>query len=98
MLESGMQSGDNKENRWWVYILESPSLALLYTGVTTDVPRRLAQHNGERSGGARATHRGRPWHLLHLEGPLGKVEAHRREYAIKRLPRSLKLALAMPGP
>ena len=78
---------------WWVYILQSSKTGLTYTGVTTDFQRRLRQHNGEIAGGARSTRRGQPWVALHLEGPVTRGEAHQREYAIKRLPRSRKLAL-----
>jgi putative endonuclease len=53
----------------------------------------MRQHNGELVGGARSTFRGRPWKVLHLEGPMGKVEAMRREYAIKQMSRAQKLAL-----
>ena len=35
-----------------------------YTGITTDLSRRLRQHNGELRGGARATRHGGPWHVL----------------------------------
>lgn len=79
---------------WWVYILQSDKTGLTYTGATTDLRRRLRQHNGEIVGGARSTFRGRPWKVLHLEGPLGKVEALQREFAIKRLSRARKLALS----
>lgn len=79
---------------WWVYLLESSTEPLTYTGVTTDVTRRLEQHNGVLPGGAHATRRGRPWQVLHVEGPLARVAAHRREHAIKLLPREKKLALA----
>ena len=35
-----------------------------YIGATVDLDRRLEQHNGMRSGGAKATKRFRPWSLL----------------------------------
>lgn len=79
---------------WWVYILQSEKTGLTYTGVTTDFQRRLRQHNGEILGGARSTRRCRPWIQIHLEGPMGKVEALRRELTIKNWPRKRKLALA----
>lgn len=82
--------------KWFVYILESETTALTYTGATTNFPRRLRQHNGELIGGARSTFRGRPWKLFHLEGPMGKFEALQREYAIKRMSRAKKLALGPP--
>lgn len=78
---------------WWVYILESETRQLTYTGTTSDPARRLRQHNGELTGGARSTARGRPWRVLHLEGPMPRSTALRREHAIKRMPREKKLAL-----
>lgn len=93
MLRLAIPSKDNKRI-WWVYILTNARLNSSYTGVTTDVPRRLEQHNGILKGGSRTTRRGRPWTVIHLEGPLGKREAHRREYAIKLLSRERKLALS----
>lgn len=81
---------------WWVYVLQSETIGLTYTGATTNLTRRLRQHNGELVGGARFTFRGRPWKVLHLEGPMEKGEALRREYAIKRMSRAQKLALGKP--
>lgn len=82
---------------WWTYVLYSESTGLTYTGTTTNLHRRMRQHNGELIGGARATFRGRPWKVLHVEGPMAKVAAHQREYAIKQLPREKKLALRPPA-
>ena len=50
----------------FVYVLgcRTPDRILTYVGWTTDVPRRLKQHNGGK--GARTT-RGRVWILLHTE-------------------------------
>ena len=39
---------------WHVYLLECAD-GTLYCGVTTDLARRLAQHNGLAPGGARYT-------------------------------------------
>ena len=44
-----------------VYLLHSPSTRRTYTGTTTDLARRLRQHNGTCAGGAKATRAGRPW-------------------------------------
>jgi putative endonuclease len=84
-------------SNWWTYVLYSESTALTYTGATTNLHRRMKQHNGELIGGARATFRGRPWKVLYVEGPMTKVAAHQREYAIKQLSREEKLALRLPG-
>jgi len=77
---------------WAVYLLQCVD-GSLYTGVTVDVQRRLAQHNGERSGGPRYTRGRRPVQLLWWEPAENRGAAQRREAAIKRLPRNAKLAL-----
>lgn len=65
----------------------------LYTGITTDITRRLAEHNGEGDAGARYTRSRRPVTLAYLETVPDRAEASRREAAIKRLDRRRKLAL-----
>ena len=83
-----------KKNRgWWVYVLWSESMQRLYKGITTDVDRRLKDHNGVSGRGAKSTRMGRPWVVGYVEPAANKSEALRREYALKRLPRSEVLAL-----
>ena len=55
--------------RWWVYVLVSVGDKRTYVGVTTDLQRRLRQHNGELTGGARSTRAGRPWRIGTTYGP-----------------------------
>ncbi len=70
---------------WSVYVLVSASRAHTYVGITTDLERRLAQHNGELPGGARNTRRGRPWALGVVHGSFEeRAEAQRVEAALKR--------------
>ncbi|MBI5480843.1 MAG: GIY-YIG nuclease family protein [Deltaproteobacteria bacterium] len=77
----------------WVYIARCGD-GTLYTGVTTDLHRRLAQHSAGR--GARYT-RGRGGvRLRYCEAAATRGQALRREAAIKRLPRARKLRLANP--
>ncbi len=45
---------------WFVYLLEDTQSNRTYVGATLDVERRLQQHNGLMSGGAKAT-KGRTW-------------------------------------
>ena len=63
----------------------------LYTGWTTDLPRRLATHNAGQ--GAKYTRSRLPVTLVYAETLPDRGEALKREVAIKRLPRSKKLAL-----
>ena len=75
---------------WTVYILRCGD-GSLYTGITTDLPRRMAAHESGR--GAAYTRGRRPLHLVYTERRRGRSAALRREAAIKRLPRHAKLAL-----
>ena len=50
---------------WYCYLLQSSSKT--YVGATIDPDRRLRQHNGELSGGAKAT-RGYKWERKCLVG------------------------------
>lgn len=65
----------------------------LYTGITTDLPRRLAEHNGDGPTGARYTRSRRPVQLVYREAARNRSDATQREAAIKRLDRARKLAL-----
>ena len=77
---------------WYVYLLATvlePSKT--YVGATTDVERRLKQHNGEQSGGAIATSQvpGGWYRVCYISGFESKREALRFEWWWKR--RSAKL-------
>ena len=63
----------------------------LYTGWTTDLSRRLTEHNAGRGG--RYTRSRRPVELVYWEAWDTPAQAKRREAAIKRLPRASKLRL-----
>jgi putative endonuclease len=84
---------DEPDAGWWVYLLRCAD-GSLYTGVTNDLARRLRQHNGEISGGASYTRGRRPVALLWSEPCADRAAAQRREAAIRRLPRQVKLGLA----
>jgi putative endonuclease len=78
---------------WSVYILRCQG-GTLYTGIATDVARRVREHN--RGKGARYTKSRGPVELVYLE-PVGtRSQALRRELAIKRLRREEKLELVNP--
>ncbi len=84
-------------SEWLVYILRCADDSL-YTGVATDVVRRLAEHNGELPGGARYTRGRRPVQLLYSEQVASRAEACRREAAIKRLKKGQKELLVSGKP
>ena len=69
--------------RCHVYVIGSagPGRCLTYVGWTTDVGRRLSQHNAGQ--GARST-RGRTWTLLHHEEFATRRQAMSREWHLKR--------------
>lgn len=81
---------------WYVYILACAD-DTLYTGITTDLTRRIAEHNGERGLGARYTRSRRPVALAYAELADNRATASQREAAIKRLDRAGKLALCAAG-
>jgi len=76
---------------FFVYILEC-SDNTLYVGSTTNMERRLHQHNHAKSG-ARYTKIRRPVVLKYSEVCLTFKEMRAREAAIKRLTRKQKLKL-----
>ena len=73
----------------------------LYTGYTTDVLRRVREHNGDgttataRSAGARYTRARRPVALIYTERFESRSEALQREAAIKKLPKPAKEKLIL---
>jgi putative endonuclease len=83
----------NRAMASFVYVLgcRTRDRTLTYVGWTTDVPRRLAQHNA--GTGARST-RGRSWVLLHTERFRTRRQAMSREWHLKR-DRKFRRALAL---
>ena len=71
------------EPQWWLYLLRALS-GRTYVGITVDLERRLAQHNGELPGGAKSTRAGRPWVLVERWGPYDRAQASALEYQLKR--------------
>ena len=74
----------------YVYILRCAD-DTLYTGWTTDVERRVAVHNSGK--GAKYTRARLPVELVYTEEFEDKIEAQKREYAIKQLTRAEKESL-----
>ena len=87
-----MKAGDRSRREWHVYILRCHD-STLYTGITTDVKRRLREHNQVDSKAARYLKTRRPVELVYQEKASSRGEAMKREREIKKLPRSGKLKL-----
>lgn len=80
---------------WTVYLLRCRD-GSLYTGITTDLERRLARH---RAGTASAyTRVRRPIRLVYHERQPDRAAALRREAALRRLSRAEKLGLVRRRP
>ena len=87
MKEEAISRNENRD--WFVYILRCGNGAL-YTGVTTDVKRRVAEHHSKGRRSARFTRAFAPVELVYSCCMGAKSPAYRVEYRIKRLPRSKK--------
>lgn len=79
----------------FVYILRCAD-ETLYTGYTTDLERRVEEHNAE--DGAKYTQGRTPVELIYSESYSTRSSAMSREYEIKQLSRDEKLALVTDDP
>lgn len=75
--------------KWHVYILRCADNTL-YTGVTTDIERRLREHNGELTRGAMYTKFHRPVTLVYRESAASRSAALKREWVIKKMSKQEK--------
>ena len=80
-----------KASAWFVYIIEAEN-GHLYTGITTDIDRRFAEHQSKQ-GGARFFHTSSAKQIVFQEPHPDRSSASKREAAIKKLSRKSKIAL-----
>jgi putative endonuclease len=78
----------------FVYVLECAD-GSFYTGYTTDVERRAAEHNAGE--GAKYTRGRTPVEVIHAEAFEDRSAAMRREHEIKQLSRAEKERLVREG-
>ena len=69
---------------WFVYMVRCADNSL-YTGIATDVERRVDEHNNNNRLAAKYTRARRPVALVYQEQLASKSDAARREAAIKQL-------------
>lgn len=74
-------------SEWFVYIIRCSDQSL-YTGITTDLSRRLDEHN-HKINGAKYTRIRRPVSLVWSQACTDRSDASKKESAIKKL-RKLK--------
>jgi putative endonuclease len=81
---------------WSVYIVRC-SDGSLYTGIATDVARRVEEHNANNLLAARYTRARRPVVLVYQEAAVSRSTAGKREYELKQMSREEKEALMADG-
>lgn len=76
---------------WFVYMLRCADNSL-YTGITTDVERRIMEHNAKKSV-TRYTRARQPVEMVYQEQVETRSDAGKREAQIKKLKKVEKEAL-----
>jgi len=69
---------------WFVYLLRCADNSL-YAGVTTNLSRRVDEHNHSNKRGAKYTRVRRPVALVYAENCLDRQQASQKEYQLKQL-------------
>lgn len=74
---------------WFVYMVRCADDSL-YTGIATDVERRVGEHNSTGNLAAKYTRARQPVKLVYNEILASRSEASKREYAIKKMTKAAK--------
>jgi putative endonuclease len=82
---------------WDLYVLRAKD-GTLYTGISTDVDRRLAEHLGSGIRGARYLRGRGPFRLVYHRRIGSRALALKAEHGVKRLTRSGKERLVAANP
>jgi len=85
----------NSAEAWVVYILRCRDNSL-YTGITTDLDRRLLEHNSSKRG-ASYTRGRRPVNVVFSQSAPDRSAASKLEARIKSLDRASKESLIIAG-
>lgn len=65
---------------FYIYVLESIEKGNFYTGFTSDLKKRVEEHN---NGSNFSTKHGMPWRVIYYEACVNKQDAVRREKYLK---------------
>lgn len=79
----------NADEDWYLYMVRTAK-GVLYTGITLDVQRRFTEHQEGGVKAAKALKGKGPLSLAYVEKVGSKVDAYKREYAVKKLRKSQK--------
>lgn len=82
-----------RDRDYFVYLLCNPN-GKYYIGITSDVARRVREHNDGRS---KWTKKFGPWQLAWQEGPMSLGEARKMENRMKRQKGGKGLLCLMPA-
>jgi putative endonuclease len=82
---------------WHVYLVRT-RLDTLYTGIATDVGRRLAEHEQGRRSGAKYLRSKGPLQLAYQAKIGSRAHALKVEYYIKKLPKKRKEEIVSTKP
>ena len=77
------------KDHWYVYMLRCADDSL-YTGITKDIERRVAEHNSGKQLSASYTRSRLPVTIVYQETCSTRSKATKREHAIKKLNRQEK--------
>lgn len=75
--------------KWYMYVILCFDKSF-YCGITTNLEKRLKQHNGEIKGGAKYTRSRRPCKYIYVESACNRSDASKKEAAFKKLSRKKK--------
>jgi putative endonuclease len=74
---------------WHVYLVRCAD-GSLYTGIATDVERRVQEHNSDDAVGAKYTRARRPVTLVYHEAVDSRSAALKREHALRKMAKADK--------
>ncbi len=88
-MQSAIIAETVKASQWQLYLVRTAS-GSLYAGISTDPQRRLRQHQGELTGGARALRGKGPLQLVWTFAACNRSHASVLEYQLKQLKKADK--------